>query len=272
MTSHVLSSSLTQWAKDQPLAAMEWIKNNAEKHPDLVKEEARLAVVAGAALTDFGLAFQLGSELGLNLDTAGTLKRMTESANTPERQREFLAALRKQAAGMPDKEAGGMLLDSGLQSLFSKVAESGYDRSMEWIGTAALTESEVLNLSRSLRYHETKADTGKWLDWMAARQPVGADHEGSTGSLVRQWTRNDYKAAGEWLAGSPAGPPKESATIAYLETVAPYDPEVAAQWARTLPGEKAAESIRKIHQTLADKDPDAAKAFAERHGLEIADP
>lgn len=269
MSKHVLSSALSQWAKDQPLEALEWIKKNAEKHPDLVTEDAKRAVITGAAENDFGLAFQLSSELKLTAADDSILR----SAKTPERQAEFLAALRKQAASMPDKEAAANLMNSGIGTLFSTVADGGFDKTMEWMKTSGLNADETATLMKGmdrLGYHTTKADTGKWLDWISSNAGQAGEatkSENATRNLVRNWTQNDYKAAGEWLASSPAGPHKETATIAYLETVAPYDPDVAAQWADTLTGEKKSAAIRKIHQTLKNKNPEAAEDFASKHGL-----
>lgn len=276
MSEHVLSSAISQWAKDQPLEALEWIKKNAEKHPDLVTEDAKRAVVTGAAETDYGLAFQLSSELKLTTADDSILWTLARSAHTPERRAEFLASLRKQSASMADKEAAAKLMKSGVGTLFSTIASDGFDKAMDWMKTSDLTPGESSTLMEGmgrLSYHSTKADTGKWLDWMAtnpstAKTPEAAEvSEGTTRNLVREWTENDYKAAGEWLASTPAGPHKETATLAYLETVAPYDPEVAVQWAETLSAEQKTKAIQKIHKAIQNKDPKAAEDFASQHGL-----
>jgi hypothetical protein len=267
MSAHVLSSALSQWAKDQPLAALEWIKKNAEKHPDLVKDDAKVAVITGAAQTDFGLAFQLAAELKLPADDGSMLRRMIDSANTPERQNEFLAALRKQASNTTDKEQAEKLMQSGLGGLFSKVSESGYEKTIAWMESANLSAGETADMADRLNYHSTKADTGKWLDWMSSQGVNSEKTRIRTQNLVRQWTQNDYKAAGGWLAKSPASPLKETATMAYLETVAPYDPDVAAQWAQTLTGDGKGKAMRNIYETLKQKDQAAAAEFAKRHGI-----
>jgi hypothetical protein len=267
MSSHVLSSALSQWAKDQPLEALEWIKKNAEKHPDLIKDDAKTAVITGAAATDFGLAFQLAGELKLSVADDSILGRMAATADTPERQAEFLAALRKQASQTTDKGQAGQLLKAGLRSLFSKISGTGYERTTAWIESAKLSPEESKGLAENLNYHTTKADTGKWLEWVSTQNLDPDKSNRSTKNLVSEWTRNDYKAAGEWLAASPAGPMKESATMAYLETVAPYDPDVAAQWAQTLTGDKKTKSIKSIFEALKQKDKAAADEFARKHGI-----
>jgi hypothetical protein len=159
------------------------------------------------------------------------------------------------------------MLQSGVKVLFSQVSEDGYEKTMEWMKSANLDPKDNANLMEELNYHTTKADTGKWLDWISTQSAGGEKPADATRNLVRNWTENDYKAAGEWLAKSPAGPMKETAVVSYLETVAPYDPEVAAQWADTLTGEKKTDAIRNIHEALKHKDKAAAEDFAKRHGL-----
>jgi len=91
--------------------------------------------------------------------------------------------------------------------------------------------------------------------------------ENAASDLVQNWTKNDYQADGEWLPQSPAGPSKEAATISYVETVASYDPEVAVQWAQTLPEAKQKEALKNNHQQLVHKDKAAAEDFAARHNI-----
>lgn len=265
MSKHALSSALSQWAKDQPLEALKWIKENAEKHPDLANDEAKAAVIAGAAQNDIGLALQLIGELKLSADESGVMSRIARAAVTPEQQTEFLTALRKQA----DDEAGKKIVSSGLDALFSQMSESGYDKTMAWVETADLSADESASLAESLNYYQTKGDTGKWLDWIATRSLAGNESESTTRNLVRQWTEKDYQAAGEWLAQAPAGAMKENATMAYLQTVAPYEPDAAAQWAATLPEKKQKQAYLDIYQELKRKDKTGAEAFAAEHGIDV---
>ena len=267
MGKHVLSSALSQWAKDQPLAALEWIKKNAEKHPDLVTDDAKRAVIAGAAQKDYGLAFQLAAEIKLSANDDSLLMQIAREAATPEQQQDMLSALRKQAANMTDKAERDQFMETGTRGLFSQVTESGYDKTLAWIKTANLSLEESFRFAESLNYHTTKADTGKWLDWISSNASNAKKSENTTRNLVRNWTENDYKAAGEWLSATPAGPLKETATMSYLDAVAPYDPDVAAQWAETLSAERKTDAIQSIHETLKGKDKSAAEDFAKRHGI-----
>jgi hypothetical protein len=213
------------------------------------------------------LAFQLAGELKLSVTDGSILGKIAANADTPERQAEFLAALRKQASQTTDQGQANQLLKTGLLSLFSKISGTGYEKATAWIQSTNLSAEETKGLAENLNYHTTKADTGKWLEWVSTQGLDSDKSNRNTKNLVSEWTRNDYKAAGEWLATSPAGPMKESATMAYLETVAPYDPDVAAQWAQTLTGDKKTASMKSIFKALKKKDEAAAEEFAKKHGI-----
>lgn len=263
----ILRTALNQWAADQPLEAAEWIGKNAEKYPKLVTDEAREAVISGAARSDFGLAFKLAAELKLKDGSSSMIHNIARTADTPERQTDFLAAIRKQAQSITDSNEADHFRQTGISALFSQVADAGYDKSMEWIQHANLTSKEMDDLVSSIGYYETRKDTGKWLDWLGSQSAETQHDQSKTSELVRNWTRQDYKAAGEWLAKSPAGPMRETATLSYLETVAPYDPDVAVQWAGTLPANQQADAMKRIHEALQQKDKAAAEDFAKRHGI-----
>jgi hypothetical protein len=69
---------------------------------------------------------------------------------------------------------------------------------------------------------------------MSANLPTG-NSVGHIEKLVRKWTKDDYQAAGKWLATTPASPTKNAAVRSYAETVSASDPATATQWAMTLP-------------------------------------
>lgn len=265
MGKHVLSSALAEWAKDRPLAAVEWMKRNASKFPDLINDDSKRAVVSGAASKDFGLAFELVGTLGLS-DDDSILSAIAETAGTLDRQKELMSVIRVKASGMSDPAKAAEFSQIGAINVFSQVSQSGYDAAMDWLKSANLNERETNGILADIQYHRTKADMGRWLDWIGGGNDSKISQD-VTRNLVRDWTRNDYKAAGEWLAAAPAGSNKETAVMSYAETVAPYDPEVAAQWAATLDGNRKEETLKRIHAALEAKDPAAAGEFAKRHGL-----
>jgi hypothetical protein len=267
MGSHVISSALTRWAQEQPLEAVEWIKSNSAKHRDLVTMDAKQSAIAGAAQSGYGLAFQLAGEIEVPLTDGTVLHSMAGSATTTEKRSEFLSALRQNAALQSDRQAGDQLLKSGTDALFRQLAKDGYAQSVEWLESAKLAPEERAAFIGSLDYHTTKADTGKWLDWISTHGGNDESVERTTNELVGNWTRNDYRAAGEWLAKAPSGPLRNAAVIAYVQTVAPYDTEVAVRWADTLPADHRSKAIHGIHSSLGQRDQDAAAKFAKQHGL-----
>ena len=108
-------------------------------------------------------------------------------------------------------------------------------------------------MTQCIEHWRTRDDTGKWIEWMAEKLPAG-DWESKAGGLMDQWTRNDYKAAGAWLNGAAEGPAKQAAVKSYAQAVAPYDPEVAGQWARTLPAGPEREQLLEAIAEAAEKN------------------
>ena len=269
MGKHALTSALSEWASQQPLEALKWIKENATKHPDLANDDAKRSVIAGAARNDFNLALQLIGELKLPADDTNVIDKIAGQATTPERRTEFLNALRSHVASMENPDQAANILKSGMRSVFNVVARSGYDASMQWIGSADLSAKETADLASGLNYYQTKEDTGKWLDWLSAQDMDADTSSAITRNLMGSWTQRDYQAAGEWLAAASAGPAKQTATMSYLQTIAPYEPEVAAQWAETLPAEKQADALKSVYAALKEKDKAAAEDFAARHGVDV---
>lgn len=267
MGKHVLSSTLAEWAKDQPFAAVEWMKRNEAKFPDLINDDARKSVVAGAASKDFGLAFELVEKLGLSANDS-MLSAIAETAGTLDRQKELMSVIRGKAAGMSDPAKAAEFVQIGASSLFSQVSLSGYDAAMDWLKSANLNERVPLGIVVDIQYHRIKQDTGKWLEWIGSGEDSNVTRD-VTRNLVRDWTRNDYKAAGEWLASAPAGSNRDAAVSSYAETVAPYDADVAAQWADTLSADKRMEALKRIQATIRAKDEAAADDFGKRYGLPL---
>lgn len=133
---------------------------------------------------------------------------------------------------------------------------------------SGLAPSEKVRLANELTYFTTKADTGRWVEWLSGNLPEEHLAE-PVRKLIGEWTEQDYVAAGKWLATAPDGPAKVAAVEAYARAVAHYEPLVAAQWAMTLPpGAARNATLRAVHQNWPADDPGGAAAFAREHGLE----
>ena len=118
MGGHVISSSLARWAKDDPAAALAWVRENGEKFPDLITDDAKRGLVAGAATNDPKLAFKLIGELGLKdtRDVSGII----QAAKTPAERSATLAALRDHLATISDEKARDEISDGAPDPARSK--------------------------------------------------------------------------------------------------------------------------------------------------------
>jgi hypothetical protein len=252
MGNHVVASSLGKFAEKDPLGAL-------EKHAGLVTEEAKAAVIAGAAKQDLKLALSLVGELKFK-DQHKIASSLAGSARTAEERTALLSALR-------GDEKHAELLKGTLASLGGQLAGDGFEAGQSWLTLAALSDQEAENLADGLSHWQTKGETGQWIDWMADKLPAEKLPQ-KVENMVSQWTREDYQAAGAWINGTQDGPAKQAAVKSYARTVAPYEPASAAQWAVTLPaGQERDELLKNVHAEWKKKDETAAAEFAKEHGL-----
>jgi hypothetical protein len=262
---HVVASALSRWAQDDPAAALAWMKANAEAHPEWVTEQTKRGLVVGAARQDPKFALQLVGELGLT----GTAQvgRQFAAAVLPENRLEVMAMLRQPLPGVTDEKAREQLREAVIEGFAQQSAKEGFAQTSAWLDRAALHEKETLAWLGGLNADQTKDETGRWIDWAAGRLPAEKLSE-PVGFLVRDWTREDYKAAGEWINATADGPVKQAAVRSYAETVAPYDPQTAAQWAESLPaGKDRDQLLRKVRDEWKQKDEAAAAEFARKNGV-----
>ncbi len=266
MAELMISSALAQWAKEDPRAALEWMRKNATLHPNAADEDAKRSVLAGAAEHDPQLAFRLIGEMGLT-DVSSAIETLVETATTAEKRSAILEALRGHLATMANPEQRDELLHESLETLGRNLADESYDSVQAWISSAKLSPAESARFAAGLSYFNTKQDTGRWIGWMAENLPKG-ELADSVDNLVGQWTQQDYLAAGKWLTTAPAGPAKQAAVSSYAQTVAEYEPQTAVQWALTLPpGEARQDTFQAIYRNWPSNDAEAAEAFAREHGV-----
>ncbi|MEO7098417.1 MAG: hypothetical protein ABI162_03580 [Luteolibacter sp.] len=267
MGKHVVSTSLAKWAKDDPMGALEWVRKNGEKFPDLVTDDAKRGLVSGAAANDPALAFKLIGELGLK-DTANVIADIFRAAKTDEDRTATLAALRSHVGTMQDAKAAGKLRNSGLEQLGANLSSDNYDSAQKWLAGAKLSPEELGAFADGIQ--SDGGNNGQWIEWLGKSLPADQS-DGKIKNIVSNWTQNDYQAAGAWLNTTPAGPAKNIAIRSYAETVSRYEPEAAVPWAVTLPpGKDRDETLRGIYVRWPKKD-DASKAAAEAfkttHGI-----
>jgi len=264
---HLISSSLAKWATDDPLAAVDWIRKNRTKFPDLITDDAKSGIISGAATKDPTLAFSLLAELNFK-DESAAISSIANAANNPEEQTATLAALRRHLATVKDEATQKNLSNIILREFAQPISQGHFDTAKQWLNAANLTPEEVESFASGLHTNSIKnGETGRWIEWIGEQLPADQAAE-EIQRHVSTWTQNDYQATANWLTSVPDGPTKHTAIRTYAETVSRYEPETAAQWALTLPpGENRQETLKNIHQNWSDDDP-AKHAFAKDHGIE----
>lgn len=262
----IISPSLAQWAKDDPLAALEWVRNNSAKFPDLITDEAKRGLISGTAIQDPKLAFKLIGELGLE-DPSSVVTRIAAAARTPEQRTATLAALREHLANLKDEKARKDLSRSAIYGFAQNISKEGFDSSSQWITSARFTPAELESLAGGLYSSIKNGENGRWIEWIGENLPPQKAAD-KIDFMVYDWTVNDFQAAGNWINSVPDGPTKNTAIRSYAETVSSYEPETAAQWALTLPPGKDRDStLNKIYQNWPKDDPAAKEAFKQQHGI-----
>jgi hypothetical protein len=266
MGNHVISSSLAKWAKDDPLAAVEWVKKNSANFPDLITDDTKRGLISGAAAQDPRLAFKLIAELGIK-ETRQSINGIILAAKTPEERTATLAALREHLATLPDDKAKNELSGDAMRSFANEIVEAGFDVGTKWIAESNFTPAELASFAGGLPGSVKGDENGKWIEWIGEK--ISTKHaDQNIMNLVSIWTRNDYQAAGKWLSTAADGPTKNTAIRSYAETISQYEPATAAQWALTLPpGKDRDETLKNIYQNWPKDDEAAKEAFKQEHGI-----
>lgn len=267
MGQQVVATALAAWAKDSPLAALEWIRANEAAHPEVANEDAKRTILASTALTNPKLAFKLLAEMKL-ADPSAAIGALVESGKTPEQRTAILGALREHLADLPDSGERDDILQESLESMGRNLSNESFDAVKSWIAASRLTPAESARFAAGLSYFNTKQDTGRWIEWMSGNLPE-KDAKECADNLIGQWTQQDYMAAGKWLAAAPEGPGKTASVATYAVTVAEYEPQVAVQWALTLPeGAERKATLESIYQNWPKSDAKAAAGFAQKYGVD----
>ena len=269
MSKHLLSSSLSNWAATDPDAALEWVRKNSEKHSDLITDDVKAGLVKGAGQNDLRLAFDLIDELKLG-NPENAVRDLAISINDPGKRSAFLALVREKAKAIGDESERKEMENSAVSALAHGIAKEGFEEATKWIAANELSGNELDQISGTIGHAAKNSEKGKWIEWMGENLS-GDSRDSRIGSIVANWTRQDYRAAGEWLTQAEEGPTKQAAVSSYAETVAKYDPRTAAQWALTLPaGEKRDATLEDVYQRWPEKTPEdkaAREDFKAEHGI-----
>ena len=274
LKSQSLTTAVRALSKDDPSAALEWMKRNAGKFPEALADDfahaVDLGLISGSAMHDPKLAFKLIGGLKSAITSSDSaIGIIVGTAKTADERMSVLAALRGYLTSLPDEKARSAAAGIGLATLGRGLSGSGFEVASAWLATAKLAPQETAMVVKEIVERET-LQSGPWIEWIGNTLPAEKGTE-SVRAMVNYWTEKDYIAAGKWLVSTPAGPTKNAAIRSYAEAVARNEPETAAQWALTLPpGTNRDATLANIYRNWPVKDP-ATKAAAEKfkvaHGI-----
>jgi hypothetical protein len=263
-----MTSALSNLAVSNPQKAVEWIHKNGGTYDAIADVDTHREVIASIAGSDPKLAFKLLGSLHLEDSTEMLQAIIGTAEDAPEKRAAILTELRGHLASLSSDTEREKLRGEAFEEFARNLGEENLDSVSQWIAVSNFAPEEKSSFAGGLSYYATGKDTGRWIEWMAANLPLASLSE-PVQELVGEWTRQDYQAAGNWLAAAPESPAKHTAVLAYAEAVAEYEPHVAGQWAMTLPaGPVRQEAIKVIYQNWPGSDPVGAAAFAREHGLE----
>jgi hypothetical protein len=264
---NVIPECLSAWASNDPFAAVEWIKKNAEEFPSAKLSQFRGSVIHCAAQKDPRVAFSIIALLGLNAsDAHSAMHDIVTSAKSDERMTTTLAALREYREANQADKALRDAADQNLGYFSQHFRKVGFEAASKWINDAKLSPEELDSFCERLS-NGIVEDTGKWIEWMGNTLPPGK-REWPIMDMMDSWTRQDYEAAGKWLASAPEGPARNAAIRGYAKTIFKHDPETAMQWIMTLPSGKDRDAtLKHIHINWPKDDPAGKEAFAKEHGI-----
>lgn len=262
-----IAASLARWAKDDPMAALEWLNHNTGQYSALITEDTKRGMILGASLLYPKLAFKLIGELDFK-EPNSAIQGIVGTAKTPADRTTMLAALRAHLDTITDASARDQAAIRGVGMLVQSVTQDGFASASKWFADADLAPTELARIATVLSDHSaTSGEAGQWIEWLGATLPPD-DSRDPISHIVSNWTRTDYQAAANWLDSIPAGTVKNISVRAYAETVSHYDAKVAAQWAMTLPDETERDAtLHAIHRNLVKKNPADAAAFATQYGI-----
>lgn len=262
-----LLSSLSHWAKQDPAAAVAWFGQVAKSNPDLDDNDLKCSLVSGIAYRDPVEAFRMLGDIGFEDDEDGVAAIMQTASESPERRDAVLAALRTHLAGVTSPAEREGIREEAFSELANSLDADDFDASVRWLEGADLSEEELAAFATGLGYFDIEDSAGRWIEWLSANLQMD-DLEEPVQEMMGEWTQQDYLAAGRWLAAAPESDGKRAAVAAYAEAVAEYEPQVAVQWAMTLPDTWRREVVlRTIHENWPEDDPQGAATFADQYGI-----
>ena len=249
-------------------AAIEWVQQNHSKFPGFVQGDSfAVGFISRLAITNPTRSFELISELAIKNVNYAILVSASDM-QTNEQRTSFLNALLKNNFSLPEDKTRNEAIDTYKSSLARGALKQGFDISTQWLSIKENQPNDWSNLIKNIGVHTKATNYEKWAEWIEKNLPAESIDSG-THTLVSNWTKKDYRAAGEWLVKTSEGPTKHAAIRAYAETIAAYEPATAVQWADKLPpGESRDRTLNIIYNEWPKTDLAGKDAFGKLHHLE----
>lgn len=241
MTDHFIGIAIGQLAAKEPMAAVQWMKDHKEDIGG-ISDDLRSQVLARAAQEDLKASFGLINDLEFK-EPSNALSSIARSV-TAENATDYLEGIR--ALDSDQKE-------HALQTLGNSEFWENFDQATEWIEDTEFQADEKNSLIKGLNYNTIKDDPAQWLDWLGLQEEV-ASTSGVSRKIINNWTRNDFKATGEWVNSLDDGPQREAAVYNYAKTLNQHEPQAALAWAKTLQeGVQKAKLMKLINDRRKDQ-------------------
>ncbi|GAA5123098.1 hypothetical protein JIN84_10945 [Luteolibacter yonseiensis] len=264
----ILYGAFFQLSDIDPMGAARWIRKNSGGPIDFNGEQSKNALIRMTARKNPRQAFQLFDELDVR-PSEKIFGEMVQDLQTTQQKLEMVVALRDYCASLADETLRKNLSNSMLKSIAHTYRNGNLNELKNWFESARLTPGEISDCIGSYYYACVIPDeVGMWLEYSWTKLPLEASKE-RTRFWVNNWTTDDYRNVGEWLASTPAGPMKNIAVRAYAEMIVRYQPQAAEQWAMTIPdGEYRDSTLKQLYYSWPKTDAAGREAFVKRHGME----
>lgn len=226
----LVCTALACWARNDPRAALDWMR----QHPQQATDYAKNGILSAVAEQDPHLAFQLISELDLKGSDQG-VGTIIEYAKTTEQKSSALAGLREYLATIQDETIRNQVTQSALGGLARQLDREDFESSTRWISEAGFTPQELAHFVDGLNVSTGNGETGRWIEWLRQALPA-KEVDLKINMAIDNWTRADYQAAAQWAMTQP-------------------------------PGKDRNETLTTIHDSWPKQDPAGKATFARQHGI-----
>lgn len=264
--------SVEGWAKLDPDAALQWMREKAGLLSPELREQASAALILGIAGHDVRQALALIDEFGKN--PSNFVNRvLVRDAQTIEQRNASLAAYREWRSAPGSGRLDEQLREGILSDLaFGNVPyRRGFEEVTGWVDQAGFSPEELDLLGKSLPGRAKSPETGRWLVWLDAKLPPASARKNAW-ELSNRWLDRDLEAAREWLGTTGIDTPaKHTAMRAWAEKLFSDQPEEAIRLALSVPpGEYRQITLGRLYERWPKDDEasrEAAEAFARENGL-----